>query len=155
MVLGAPASKLTRQSPQKWKIELLTAQRLQYDLLPGTALSSRPQDARPHMQIHTCTCVCGHTLVQYFSLLKDYKSLFHMVDGQQRWGGSKTAHFSEENMETKVNMKKWGKTVPELRKGANQYILLFVKRKTEQIPPPPKKKNNPRVQPFLGNSRSQ
>lgn len=78
-----------------------------------------------------------------------------MVDGQQRWGGSKTAHFSEENMETKVNMKKWGKTVPELRKGANQYILLFVKRKTEQIPPPPKKKNNPRVQPFLGNSRSQ
>lgn len=79
-----------------------------------------------------------------------------MVDGQQRWGGSKTAHFSEENMETKVNMKKWGKTVPELRKGANQYILLFVKRKKEQIPPPPqKKKNNPRVKPFLGNSRSQ
>ena len=64
-----------------------------------------------------------------------------MVDGQERRGGSKTAHFSEENMETKVNMKKWGKTVPELRKEANQYILIFVKRKKEQIHPPPKKKN--------------
>lgn len=68
----------------------------------------------------------GHTLVQYFSLLKDDKSLFHTVDGQERRGGSKTAYFSEENMETKVNMKKWGKTVPELRKGGNQYIFLFV-----------------------------
>ena len=32
-------------------------------------------------------------------------------------------------METKVNMKKWGKTVPELRKGANQYILFLLKKK--------------------------
>ena len=62
-----------------------------------------------------------------------------MVDGQERRGRSKTAHFSEENMETKVNMKKWGKTVPELRKEANQYILIFVKRKKEQIHPPQKK----------------
>ena len=50
-----------------------------------------------------------------------------------RWTGEKgrgqNSTFFKENMETKVNMKKWGKTVPELRKGANQYILFLLKKK--------------------------